>query len=141
MRRTLLTEVVVGVVVLGVTGVLVAQPPGKVSLAAERAKPKSATVAVTADATARVEIAPGTHGDVEVEVVLSGSITPTAVTATASLPAKSLGPIPVKLQSAGPKSYTASGVLLPAAGAWQISLTVQTSEFDSTTAVAVVHLS
>ncbi|MCW2522447.1 MAG: hypothetical protein JWO63_782 [Frankiales bacterium] len=141
MRRTLLTEVVVGVVVLGVTGVLVSQPPGKVSLAADRAKPKSAVVEVTNAASARVEVAPGTHGSVEIQVVLNGSITPTKVTATASLPAKSLGPIPVNLQAVGPRSYTASGVLLPSAGSWQITLNVQTSEFDSTTAVAVVKLS
>jgi copper transport protein len=37
MRRTLLIEALVGAIVLGVTGVLIAQPPGKVGLAAVRA--------------------------------------------------------------------------------------------------------
>jgi len=60
---------------------------------------------------------------------------------TASLPARQLGPIPVKLQAAGPGSYTSTDVLLPAAGAWEISLTVRASEFDSTVAVARVSVS
>jgi copper transport protein len=141
LRRTLFTEVSVGVTVLAVTGVLIAQPPGAVALAAERSKPKATTVAVTSTARARVEVTPGAHGPVEVEIVLSGTITATKVSATATLPAKSLGPIALELQSSGPRTYLASGVLLPSAGDWKITLTVQTSEFDATTAVAVLKLS
>lgn len=141
MRRTIAVEVAVGAVVLAVTGVLIAQPPGKVALAAERSKPQVATVAVTDKATARVEIDPGVHGNVEVQVSLTGSITPTQVTATAGLPARSLGPIVLSLQANGPKTYTSNDVVLPSAGDWQITLNVQTSQFDSTTAVATLHLS
>lgn len=136
LRRTLLTEVVVGAAVLAATGVLIAQPPGNVALAAQRSKPRLASVAVTAKSNAVVKVDPGVHGSVQFSVQLTGGLKPVAVTATASLPAKQLGPIPMKLQQAGPGSYTASGVLLPAAGTWQVQLTVQTSEFDSTTAVA-----
>ncbi|CAN5391545.1 copper resistance protein CopC [soil metagenome] len=141
MRRTLLIEVAVGAIVLGVSGVLIAQPPGRVALAAERAKPVVSTVAITAGATARVQLSPGVHGSVQIEIELGGNVTPTQISATASLPAKQLGPIAISLQSAGPKIYTSSGVLLPSAGDWQIAVTVQTSEFDSTTALATVHLS
>jgi copper transport protein len=141
MRRTLLIEVAVGAIVLGVSGVLIAQPPGRVALAAERAKPVASTVAITAGATARVQLSPGVHGSVQIEIELGGNVTPTQISATASLPAKQLGPIAISLQSAGPKIYTSSGVLLPSAGDWQIAVTVQTSEFDSTTALAMVHLS
>ena len=87
-----------------------------------------------------VEVDPGVHGSVQFTVQLTGGVKPTTVTATASLPAKQLGPIPVKLQAVGPSSYSASGVLLPSAGKWQVSVTVQTSEFDSTTAVATVQV-
>lgn len=55
-------------------------------------------------------------------------------------PADELGPIPVPLQAAGPGRY-ASTVLLPTAGRWELSLTVRTSEFDSTVAVARFRLS
>jgi copper transport protein len=140
LRRTLLVEVAVGAIILAVTGVLIAQPPGKVALAAQHAKPASATVAVTATATARVGVVPGEHGTVQVDVELSGAITAVSVTATASLPSKSLGPIKIPLQAAGPKSYSATGVLLPSAGDWQFDVTVQTSQFDSTTSQAVIHL-
>jgi copper transport protein len=140
MRATLLTEVCVGALVLAMSGVLISQAPGKVALAAERSRPRSATVAVTGSARATVSITPGVHGSVSIDIVLSGSITPSAISASASLPSKSLGPIALALQSAGPTTYTASGVILPSAGAWQITVTVQTSQFDSTTAVATVRL-
>jgi len=140
LRRGLATEVVVGAAVLAATGVLISQPPGNVALAAERAKPRQAAVAVTGRARAVVQVDPGVHGSVQVSVRLTGTINPTSVTATASLPAKQLGPIAVKLTKAGPGSYTADGVLLPSAGQWQFAVTVQTSEFDSTTAVATVRI-
>jgi copper transport protein len=120
--------------------VLIAQPPGKAALAAQRGKPRTTTVAVTSTANAVVEVDPGVHGSVQFTIQLTGGIKPTAVTATASLPAKQLGPIAMKLQAIGPNSYSASGVLLPAAGMWQVSVLVQTSEFDSTTAVATLKV-
>jgi copper transport protein len=141
LRKTLLIEVLIGAVVLGATGVLVSQPPGKVALAAQLNKPRSSTVAVTATSHAVVEIDPALHGNVQIGVQLSAGLKPMKITATASLPAQKLGPLPVALQAAGPGSYTASNVLLPVAGNWQISLTVQTSEFDSTLAVATVKVS
>ncbi|MEO9240489.1 MAG: CopD family protein, partial [Jatrophihabitantaceae bacterium] len=140
LRRTLLTEVSVGALVLAATGVLISQPPGKVALAADRGKPRSTTVAVTSSASAVVGVSPGVHGQVQVTVQLSSGLHPTSVSATASLPAKDLGPIPVSLTAAGPNSYTGSGVLLPTAGVWQITITVQTSQFDSTIAVADLRI-
>ncbi|HET6210897.1 MAG TPA: copper resistance protein CopC [Jatrophihabitans sp.] len=140
LRRTLLVEVTVGAVVLAVTGVLISQPPGKVALAADRAKPRSTTVAVSAGSRAVVGIDPGVHGTVVITVRLDGGAPAGKVSATASLPAKQLGPIPVPLQAVGSNSYSGSGVVLPAAGMWQVSVTVQTSQFDSTTAVAAVRV-
>jgi len=140
LRRGLLTEVVVGAVVLAVTGVLISQPPGKVALTAERSKPRSTTVAVTAKSNAVVEVEPGVHGSVQITIQLTGGIKPTNISATASLPAKQLGPIALKLQAVGPDSYSASGVVLPSAGMWQVQVLVQTSEFDSTTAMATLKL-
>ncbi len=140
MRRTLTTEVIVGVAVLAVTAVLISQPPGKVALAAQHSRTVSARVAVTGTEKATVALTPGTHGPESIEITLDPGLTPTSITATASLPSKSLGPIAVPLQASGPHSFTGSGVVLPSAGDWQITVTVQTSTFDSTTAVATVHL-
>ena len=139
--RTLLCEVAIGALVLAATGVLIFQPPGKVALAAERSKPRHTTVQVSAATQAAVDVTPGVHGNVRITVRLTGGPRPIGVSATASLPAQKLGPIPVKLQAAGPGSYTSTEVLLPSAGLWELSLTVQTSEFDSTVAVARVRIS
>ncbi len=141
LTRTLLVEVAIGALVLAATAVLVSQPPGKVALAAERAEPRHATVQVNAATQASVDVTPGVHGDVRIAVRLAGGSAPTGITATASLPAQKLGPIPVPLQPAGPGSYTSSDVLLPVAGTWELTLTVQTSEFDSTVAIARVKVS
>lgn len=141
LRRTLLTEVTIGAVVLGATAVLISQPPGKVALAAQRSKPQHVMVELTSSSQAMVEISPAAHGNVGFEVQVVGGTKPTSVTATASLPSKELGPIPIPLKAAGTLEYTASGVLLPVAGKWQVTLTVQTSEFDSTTAVATLKVS
>lgn len=141
LRRTLLTEVTIGAVVLGATAVLISQPPGKVALAAQRSKPQHVMVQLTSSSQAMVEISPAAHGNVGFEVQVIGGTKPTSVTATASLPSKELGPIPIPLKAAGTSEYTASGVLLPVAGKWQITLTVQTSEFDSTTAIATLKVS
>lgn len=140
LRRTLLVELAVGVLVLAVTGVLISEPPGKVALAADRAKPRSSTVEVSASSRAVVGVDPGVHGTVVITVRLDGGAPASKVTATASLPAKQLGPIPVPLKAVGTNSYSGSGVVLPAAGMWQVSVTVQTTQFDSTTAVAKVRV-
>jgi copper transport protein len=141
LRRGLVVEVVVGAALLAASGILISQPPGKVSLAALRAKPKHATVTVTNTAQAQVDVTPGTAGPVQVTVTLTGNITPIDVSASASLPSRQLGPIPMALQAIGPKTYTASDVVLPSPGRWEISVTVKTSEFDSTTAVARLPVS
>ena len=141
LRRTLLTEVTIGAVVLGATAVLISQPPGRVALAAQRSKPQHVTVALTSSSQAMVEVSPAAHGNVGFAVQVIGGTKPTTVTATASLPSKELGPIPIPLHADGSPDYTASGVLLPVAGSWQVTLTVQTSEFDSTTAVATLKVS
>jgi copper transport protein len=142
LSRTLLVEVVIGALVLAATAVLVSQPPGKVALAAQRSEPRHALVRVNATTQASVDVTPGVHGNVRIAVRLSGGTRPIAVTASASLPAQKLGPIPVPLQAAGPGSYTSSSdVLLPVAGTWELTLTVQTSEFDSTVALARVKVS
>jgi hypothetical protein len=66
----------------------------------------------------------------------------TTLVATAALPAKQLGPITIPLARNGTTGavYAASSVLLPAAGSWVITLTVTTSQFDSTVATATVVL-
>jgi copper transport protein len=139
MRRSVLVEVVVAAVVLGVTSVLVSQPRGAESLAAQDRASVSAVAALDSGRTATVTVTPGVHGTVGVDVALSSGVVPKSVAGTASEPDKQLGPIPLKLAADGKNLYSASGVDLPVAGKWVIALVVTSSQFDAvTTDVTIV---
>jgi copper transport protein len=139
-RRSVLAEAVIAVVILGVTAVLVAEPPGRAALAATRAEARSSTVGLGGGRSATVTLDPGRHGPVSVTVGLSPGARAQKLTATAALPAKQLGPITVPLTTTDGATYSASGVVLPSAGRWTITLTVTTSEFDAVVADAKIRL-
>ncbi len=141
MRRSVFAEVVLGVTVLAVTAVLVAEPPGRAAVAAVAAKPQTSRVELAGSRTATLTVSPGRHGTVSVSLTLSAGATPIGLTLNAALPAKQLGPIPVKLAGTDGRNYTASNVLLPAAGKWSFTLDIRTSEFDAVTADTSIHLS
>ncbi len=50
--------------------------------------------------------------------------------ATASLPAKGIGPLPLKANVAGPGHYILSSAVLSPGGTWQIEITDRVSEFE-----------
>jgi copper transport protein len=125
--------------VLAVTSVLVAEPPGKAALDTVRARPRSSHVALGGGRTATVTLDPGRHGPVTVTVALSPGPKPEDLTATAALPQEELGPITIPLRASG-ADYSASGVVLPSAGRWVITLTVRMSEFDSVVADTTIRL-
>jgi copper transport protein len=139
MRRTVLAETIVAIGVLAVTSILVAEPPGRAALAIDRAKARSSTVALGSGRTATVTLDPGRSGPVTVTVALSPGAKPQQLTATAALPDKQLGPISIPLKAEGAQ-YSASGIVLPSAGRWTITLTVRTSEFDSVVADTKIRL-
>jgi copper transport protein len=131
----------VGLVVLAVTAVLVAEPPGRAAVAAAAARPKSSTINLGNAQTATLSVRPGKHGPVTVSLALSAGARPTTVTLTAALPAKRLGPITIPVSAGSGQNYTADNLLLPAAGKWTFQLTVRTSQFDAVTAATSIHLS
>jgi copper transport protein len=139
MRRSVLVEAVVAVGVLGVTAVLVSEPPGRAALAVQHEKARSAHLALGNGRTATVTLDPGRRGPVTVTVALSPGAQPQQLTATAALPDKQLGPISIPLRATGAE-YIASGIVLPAAGRWTITLTIKTSEFDSIVADTKIRL-
>ena len=138
LRRSVYVEVLVAVVVLGVTAFLVAEPRGREALAAQYREPVSATASLGGGRSVTVTSDPGTHGTVQLTVDVDGA-TPTAVTATATERAKQIGPVPVTLTKAGTRTYDGS-TSLPVAGHWEIDLVVSTSTFDATTADVVLTL-
>jgi copper transport protein len=138
-RRSVLVEVVLAIGILVATSLLVAQPRGAEALAVVRAHPRSGAVDIGGGRIVTVTLDPGKHGDIAATVVLTGA-QPVQVTATAVLPSRQLGPIPLDLRPNGHDVYGASGVLLPAAGNWRIDLVVTTSKFSATTGSVTIHL-
>ncbi len=145
MRRSVLVELVLAAAVLSVSGVLVSQAPGRVAVVNPAPPPVSATTSLSAGQTVTVTVSPAHHGIVTIRIAVHGGTKPRTVLATASLTAEQLGPLPIALSppagSGTTWTYTADGVLLPAAGRWSVDLVVTASEFDATTATLPVDIS
>jgi copper transport protein len=139
-RRGVLVEVVLAAAVLAATAVLVSEPRGREALAAEHRKPVTASASLGGGHSVAVTVDPGTHGLVSVSVALSPGTPATSVTGTAALPARQLGPLPLRLTAGGGGTYSASGADLPAAGRWVFTITVSSSAFDSTVTDVTVRL-
>ncbi|HEV7204777.1 MAG TPA: copper resistance protein CopC [Jatrophihabitans sp.] len=139
LRRSVLVEAGIGVIVLALTAVLVAQPRGKESLAAQYRRPVSATTSLGGGRSLAVTADPGTHGTVNLTVDVAGGPSPSRLTATATQSAAQIGPLPLLLTRESDGVYDAS-IALPVAGAWRIDLVVTTSAFDAVTADVTLHL-
>ena len=133
MRRSVLAELMIAVVVLAASGLLVAQAPGRTAVASQPAGPATASARLDAGRTVSVTVSPAHHGVVAVDIGLNGGASPQRLAVTASLPIEQLGPLPVPLHQRSPRQFHADGVLLPAAGTWIFTITVQSSEFDAIT--------
>ncbi|MFI0738131.1 copper resistance protein CopC [Streptomyces sp. NPDC021100] len=161
LRRTVLAEAAVAVVVLAVTTVLTTTQPGRAETEQERAGRAaggpSASAAGPVEAkitydtggkdgrgTARITVAPGRSGANTVDVTLTdpagrpADVPEVAVSFTEK--EKGIGPLraPLKRLSAG--RSRASGFQLPMAGRWQLTLTVRTSEIDQVTEIHDVKI-
>ena len=141
LRRSVLTELALAAVVLTVTGVLVALPPGRAAVAGTPAAVTSGSSVLAAGRSVRVSVDPAQAGVVTVTVALVGGPEPEHLAVTAALPARQLGPLPVPLIAAGPLTYRATGFLLPTAGEWTFAIVVQTSEFDAVTTTVTLAVS
>jgi copper transport protein len=127
LRRTVLAEAVLGIVVLGVTAGLVNAKPARVAYA----PPFNATVPGIAGGTVQVHVQPAKQGVNVADIYLvqrDGRLfIPPEV--TAKLREKKLT-LPVKLGSAEPGHYVATAMSVPYPGHWTLELRVRTSEID-----------
>ncbi|WP_328466461.1 copper resistance protein CopC [Streptomyces sp. NBC_00448] len=162
LRRSVLAEAAVAVVLLGVTTILSGSQPGR---AAEEQKalapaPSASSgtgtgtapsgqgrIAVTVPydtggpkgkGTAEITVTPGRAATPnQVQLVINGAAgTPVDVPEVRlafTLPAQNLGPIPITLTHVGTGKWTASAAQLPLPGTWQMSVTVRTSDIDEVT--------
>ncbi|MFD4970334.1 copper resistance CopC/CopD family protein [Streptomyces sp. NPDC058424] len=153
LRRSVLMEAGVAVVLLAVTTVLTQTEPGRTETEARTAtsSPSSSSSgvgAVTLDmpfdtggkdgkGVVRIDIDPARVGGNELHIFSLGpngrlrDITELKIAFT--LAAKDLGPLPVNPEYVTTGHWVASGVQIPMAGDWQVAVTVRTSDIDQVT--------
>ncbi|MFJ3161626.1 FixH family protein [Streptomyces kanasensis] len=152
LRRSVLAEASVVVVLLGVTTVLTATEPGRTQERADRAQAASATavpdrpvdVSLPFDTggpsgtgTVRLNLDPGRSGGNSLRVAVDGpdgrprDVAELKVSFT--LDAQQIGPLPVPLERDAPGRWTARSAQLPMPGDWRMRVTVRTSDIDQTT--------
>ncbi|MFE1584553.1 copper resistance protein CopC [Streptomyces sp. NPDC058737] len=143
--RSVLVEAVVAAVVLGVTTVLTATPPGRSAEEAARAVvpaggvlPASVTtipfeVGASGRGTVQITLDPGRTGDNAVQAVVFGPDGSLAAVPelrlSFTLPDKDVGPIEADLVDRG-GYWSANTVTLPLPGTWTMKATVRVSETD-----------
>ena len=131
LRTALRAEVVLAVVVLGVTSALVAYPPAD----AVAAGPYAASKVLGAN-TVEITLDPASVGPNELHVYLLDKRTGAPfdgtqeLTVTASLPDEDIGPLDAQPRKAGPGHYVVDGLNLVPAGEWRLEIASRTSEFD-----------
>lgn len=144
LRRRVATEAVLGVAVLAITTVLTTTEPARSAKAATGA----ATVAVVSVEASFDSGGPGGRGRADV-VVDPGRAGANAFHVTVTDPSGKLldvpeiqatltssagiGPLPVPLRRASEGHWTVSGFQVPTPGAWELALTVRTSDVDQIT--------
>ena len=131
LRRTLRTELVLGIAALAVTGALAGYPPS----VAVSSGPYSTTANI-GPARMEMTVDPARVGPNEIHVYLfdrrsGGQYDATKeLTVTAELPEKRIAPIDLESTKAGPGHYVISGAALSVAGDWSIEVAARVSEFD-----------
>lgn len=151
LRRSVLAEAGVAVVLLAVTTVLTSTEPGRTveeAEAATAASSQEATGALAVDipfdtggkdgkGLARVEIDPARVGGNDMHVYVQRpngkAFDIPEVKVSFTLKAKDIGPLPVVPDRIATGHWTASGVQIPMAGNWAIAVTVRTSDIDQVT--------
>ncbi|MFJ9849125.1 copper resistance CopC/CopD family protein [Streptomyces sp. NPDC101150] len=160
LRRSVLAEVSVAVVLLAVTTVLTATEPARTAEAVKAGaaagqsaaanRPQVLTIPFDTGGrhgkgTARLDLDPGRSGSGNaLRVRISDPSGKTRdvpeVKVSFTLKAKKLGPLPVVPRHVGRGHWSADGVQLPVPGRWQLALLVRTSDIDQVTEIRNVKI-
>ncbi|MFF3740548.1 copper resistance CopC/CopD family protein [Streptomyces sp. NPDC002566] len=152
LRRSVLAEAGVAVVLLAVTTALTSTEPGRTELDAKAATAavasSDAAGAVTLDMSfdtggangkgvVSVDIDPARIGANEMHVYVTRpdgrAYDVPEVKVAFTLEAKSIGPLPVTPDHITTGHWSADGVQIPVGGEWQVAVTVRTSDIDQVT--------
>jgi len=152
LRRSVLAEAAIAVVLLAVTTVLTSTEPGRTeeeaaggsAAAAAPAAPGPVNLSMPFDTggrngkgTVRIDIGPGRTGSNELHVWVDGSdgkpMDVPELKVALTLEAQDIGPLPVAPDRLAEGHWSASGVQIPMAGEWKVDVTVRTSDIDQVT--------
>ncbi|WP_236243874.1 copper resistance CopC/CopD family protein [Streptomyces sp. CC210A] len=152
LRRSVVTEAAVAVVVLAVTTALTGTEPGRTQEQADQAKAVSSTAVPDRPVdmrlpydtggpdgigTVRLTLDPGRSGGNTLRVFVTGQgdkprdLPELKVSFT--LDAQEIGPLPVELNRTATGQWQATAAQLPMPGEWRVRVTVRTSDIDQTT--------
>ncbi|MGR8009613.1 copper resistance CopC/CopD family protein [Streptomyces hypolithicus] len=151
LRRSVLAEAAVAVVVLAVTTLLTSTEPGRTE-EKEAGKSETATAAPSrpvdvripfdtggedGKGTARVELDPGHSGSNSLHVWLERpngrAMDAPEVKVAFTNNAKEIGPLPAVPDRIATGHWAANGVQIPMPGTWEVEVTVRTSDIDQVT--------
>ncbi|MGW9369150.1 copper resistance CopC/CopD family protein [Streptomyces xanthophaeus] len=158
LRRSVLAEAGVAVVLLAVTTILTSTEPGR---AVEQEVGRGSAATAVPDRAVKITLpfdTGGQNGKGEVRIELDpGRVGANTLHVWAespdgkpldlpevkiafTLPAKDIGPLPLVPDRAAAGHWSSSGVQLPLAGEWRIDVTVRTSDIDQTTVQKTVKI-
>ncbi|MFF7179810.1 copper resistance protein CopC [Streptomyces sp. NPDC008121] len=153
LRRSVLTEAAVAVVLLAVTTVLTSTEPGRTEEEAGRSSTAAGSPAVPdrpvdirlpfdtggvdGKGTVRLSLNPGRTGANALHIYVDRPngrpLDVPEVKVAFTLKEKNVGPLPVLPDRIQTGHWSANGVQIPMPGEWQIQVTVRTSDIDQTT--------
>lgn len=153
LRRSVLAEAAVAVVLLAVTTMLTSTEPGRTEEEARAATSSSAADAASSGAltldmsfdtggedgkgVVRVDLDPARVGGNEMHVYVQRpngrAFDIPEVKIAFTLEAQDIGPLPVVPDHIATGHWAASGVQIPMAGEWKVAVTVRTSDVDQST--------
>lgn len=140
-RRTMRGELVLMLCVFGVTAALISYAPP-----IDAAYGPFSTNTTLGPAELEMTLEPAEVGLNTAHLYLINASSGTQFTATkelvatASLPSKGIGPLPLRVTPAGPGHYILSSIVLSPGGSWQIKLTDRVSEFEAFTRTVKVPI-
>ena len=141
-RRTLRGELVLMLCVFGVTAALVSYAPPIDAASGPFSVNTTLGPALLEMTVEPAKVGPNTIHLYLIDAKTGAQYTATKeLTATARLPAKNIGPLPLKASPAGPGHYILSSAVLSPGGTWAIELVDRISEFEQFTRVVKVPVS
>ncbi|MDX2917787.1 MULTISPECIES: copper resistance CopC/CopD family protein [Streptomyces] len=152
LRRSVLAEAAVAVVLLAVTTMLTSTEPGRTEEEAAGGNPSASAPAAggpvnlsmpfdtggrNGKGTVRIDIEPGRTGSNDLHVWIDGRdgkpMDVPELKLALTLESKDIGPLPVVPDRLAEGHWSASAVQIPMAGDWKIDVTVRTSDIDQVT--------